>query len=188
VLPRIRWGAVIAGALVAIAVEVVLGLFGAAIGIQADQRGSTGLAAVGVVWNLLVPLVAAFCGALVAARMASAVEEKASLLHGVLVWCVGLISGALFLTGILTTAARNAATIEANRSILVTSANQFSARSASGAALAALAGLLGLCGAILGAAVGRREMIEEQRYPRGRITTEEEMKREELEPPPPTHH
>jgi hypothetical protein len=163
VLSRIHWGAVIAGALLALAIEVVLGLFGAAIGLA-------GAGVLGAIWILCVPLVATFCGAFVAARMASTVNERSSALHGVLVWCIGLLAIAPYLAGTMTTGANTT-------------------RTAGTTALAGLAGLLGLGGGIFGALAGRREVLAEGRLPRERITTEERLvERDELEPPPPTHH
>jgi hypothetical protein len=107
---RLSWSAVIAGVLLAVAAHVVLGLVGAALGLAAAPAGSKGLGAGAGIWALLTPFVASLVGAWTACRLANATEEANGNLHGILVWCIGLIAGALFLTGTLASGAMSAGT------------------------------------------------------------------------------
>lgn len=107
---RLSWSAVIAGALLAIAVHIVLGLVGAALGFAAAPADSKGLGAGAAAWALLTPFVASLVGAWVACRMAAAEDQATGNLHGVVVWGIGLIAGALFLTGTLASGAMTAGT------------------------------------------------------------------------------
>ena len=56
---HVRWGAVIPGALCAIAIQIVLGLFGAAFGFR-ESPEAAGVMALPAVWEILTPLVAVF--------------------------------------------------------------------------------------------------------------------------------
>src|SRR6266511_406575 len=62
-LPRIRWASVFAGAFCAVAVQIVLGLFGAAFGFGGEGAGVNALPAV---WEVLTPAVALFAGSVLA--------------------------------------------------------------------------------------------------------------------------
>jgi hypothetical protein len=172
--PRLHWGAVIAGVLLALAAHVVLGLAGAALGLAARPGASRAVGAVAVIWALVTPFVATLLGAWLAGRMAGAEDARAGVLHGVLVWCIGLIAGALFLTGTLATGAMTAGTAtsgnvaaaqrgagETGRGRAAQAragpdeAARVAATGAGGGALAAIAGLLGgFVGAALSAGRG----------------------------------
>lgn len=171
--PRLAWQPIFAGVLLALAVHVVLGLVGASLGLAAEPADSKSLGALAGFWGLITPLVASLLGAWLACRLAAIEETRATNLHGVMVWCIGLIAGALFLAG---TAASGALTAGAAASgnagllqrmsgrpvvsrptVAQTEAAQdtaagTAAKVAGGAAMAALAGLLGAFG---GAAVAR---------------------------------
>jgi len=169
--PRLAWGSIVAGVLLALAVHVVLGLIGAALGLSAEPADSRSLGVLAGFWALVTPLVATLLGAWLACRLADIEEVGATNLHGVMVWCIGLIAGALFFTGTMVTgalaagtaAAGNAGPLErmagrraplASGRVEVTQdqAARDAAKLAGGAAMAALAGLLG---AFAGAAVAR---------------------------------
>jgi hypothetical protein len=172
-LPRIQWSPVIAGVLCALAVHVTLGLFGTAFGLAADPADSKAVGFGAGLWGLAVPFLASALGAYLCVRMARETEDAGSYLHGGLVWCIGLIAGALFITGSMATSAMTSATAasgnvrggfsrmdaEGSRG----AANEAAAEDAQkGAAAAAGAGglgaLLGLAGAFVGAAAGRRAL------------------------------
>ena len=172
-LPRLSWGPVIAGVLLALASHVVLGLIGAAIGFAAEPADSRAVGAGAVVWGLITPLVATALGAWLAVRMAGREDEAGSNLHGVMVWCIGLVAGALFLAGTAasgtmalgTAASGNAETLRrmtgTGRADLSAPANEARAeeaakRAAATAGGAAMAGLCGLLGAFIGAGIARR--------------------------------
>ena len=160
--PRLHWGPVIAGVLLALAAQVVLGLVGAALGFAAQPTGSRAMGAAAAIWAIVTPFVATLCGAWLACRMAGAEESRSGYLHGVLVWCIGLIAGAIFLAGTMATGAMTAGTAAsgnlgaAQRTIRgeagtraaapqarADEAARSAAAGAGGAALAAIAGLLG---------------------------------------------
>jgi hypothetical protein len=176
--PRLHWGAVIAGVLLALAAHVVLGLIGATLGFAAGAGGSRATGAAAAIWALITPFVATLLGAWLACRMAEAEESRSRYLHGVLVWCIGLIAGAIFLTGTMASGAMSAGTAAsgnagaAQRALRAETgrttprgpeaqaraedAAKGAAAGAGGAALAAIAGLLGgIVGAGLTARSGR---------------------------------
>jgi hypothetical protein len=170
--PRLHWGAVIAGVLVAIAGHVVLGLVGAALGLAAEPANSTALGVGAAIWALVTPFVATLIGAWLACRMASAQESRSATLHGILVWCIGLIAGALFLTGTMASGAMTAGTAasgnlgpaqrmtgrEPRADAVRSEARTDDVAAAAGAAAggAALAAIAGLLGAVAGAGLASR--------------------------------
>jgi len=176
-LPRLHWGAIAAGVVVALAAHIVLGLVGAALGFAAAPADSEALGAGAAIWGLLTPLVASLLGAWIATRLAGRFDTAGSNLHGILVWCIGLIAGALFLTGTLASGAMSAATsasgnagvlrravqgetqvapespaAEARAERAEDEAGKAGAAAMGAAAMAAIAGLLG---ALIGAALAR---------------------------------
>jgi hypothetical protein len=163
--PRLHWGAVIGGVLLAVAVQVVLGLVGAALGFAAAPAGSRAMGVAAAIWEIVTPFVATLLGAWLACRMAAAEESRSASLHGVLVWCIGLIAGALFLTGTMATgnaglaqrqlAAETGGARTPARAAQVggVSASRAASATAGGGALAALAGLLG---GFVGASIASR--------------------------------
>ena len=171
-LPRIQWSPIAAGVLCALAVHLVLGLFGAAFRFAAGPIDSTGAAVAAGLWALLVPLVAFAIGAFVCVRIAREAEPAGSHLHGALVWCLGLVAGAVFLmtapasgtmaSAIATsgslrgTAARMGDTGRALRAEPRTEDAQKGAAAMAGAG--GLGALLGLAGAFHGAAAARRAL------------------------------
>ncbi|HEY6099694.1 MAG TPA: hypothetical protein VIW03_09705 [Anaeromyxobacter sp.] len=170
---RPSWTAVIAGALLAIALHVMMGLVGAAIGLAAAPADSKALGAGAAVWALLTPFVASLLGAWLACRIAGASDPAGASLHGVLVWCIGLVAGALFLTGTLASgalsagaaASGNARTVERARGDATgqRTARDARARSEDAATVAAastgaaaLASIAGLVGALAGSGLALR--------------------------------
>jgi MFS family permease len=173
--PRLHWGSVIAGVLLALAAHVVMGLIGAALGFAAGASGSEATGAAAAIWALVTPFVATLLGAWLACRLADSTESRSASLHGVLVWCIGLIAGAIFLTGTMATGAMTAGTAAsgnataAQRTLRAQTgsttprgpqaqaqaqdAAKGAAKGAGGGALAAIAGLLG---GIAGAAISTR--------------------------------
>jgi hypothetical protein len=172
-LPRLSWGPVIAGVLLALAAHVVLGLIGAAIGFAAEPADSRAVGAGAAVWGLITPLVATALGAWLAVRLAGRDDEAGSNLHGVMVWCIGLIAGAIFLAGTAasgtmalgTAASGNAETLrrltgtrraDVSAPVAEARADEAAKTAAATAGGAAMAGLCGLLGAFIGAGLARR--------------------------------
>ncbi|HEX9051383.1 MAG TPA: hypothetical protein VF841_12700 [Anaeromyxobacter sp.] len=105
---RVHWGSVIAGVLLALAVHIVMGLIGAALGIAAGPADSRALGVGAAIWGLITPFVATLLGAWLAIRLSGERDRTAGYVNGILVWCIGLIAGALFLTGTAATGAMSA--------------------------------------------------------------------------------
>lgn len=99
--PRISWGAVFAGAVVAVAVGMALNILGAAIGASAvdmtgrdtPEPGSFGIA--GGIWLLVANLIGLAFGGYVAARLSGTTDETDSILHGLSVWALGFLIAAV---------------------------------------------------------------------------------------------
>jgi len=165
-LPNVRWGAIFAGALVALAVDMVLMMFGTAIGLSAAPADSRGLGAGGAVWGVLTPLVAYFCGAYVATRVAGALKPGAAHLHGIVTWGMGVVVSGVLMAGLLGGAMGGAmsgagaasgrgSTLEENE------ADSAAGRAAAAAGMLGISGLLGLVGALVGAAAGRNAVVDQ---------------------------
>jgi hypothetical protein len=106
----VEWGAVLAGAVLAVAISFVLLTFGAAIGLSATSPWPNSgvsakvIASVAVFWAMAQQIGAFMAGGYVAGRMRSRWHETGHEadfrdgLHGGLVWAVGVVVGAaLFL-------------------------------------------------------------------------------------------
>lgn len=164
-LPRLQWSPVITGVLCALAVHIVLNYFGTAFGLAAVPADSTGLGVLAVIWNLLAPLFAFAVGAFVCVRIAREHEEAGTYLHGALVWCIGLVAGALFITGSFASGAMSNATASAygassGAGMVAREVTRDEVQKAAAAAAGAsgLGAILGLAGALLGAAGARRTL------------------------------
>ncbi len=142
-LPRIRWASVFAGAFCAVAVQIVLGLFGAAFGFGGEGAGVNALPAV---WEVLTPAVALFAGSVLAISLDG---RRNAYLNGFMVWCIFLAAVAFYL-------GRDIGTVTAR-------ADAIGLTRASATALAGFSALLGLAGAVVGSAIGKRVA----RYGRG---------------------
>ena len=102
---RISWGAVIGGALMVVAVQLLLSMLGIGIGMTTidPAQGAAGtpdastFSLSAVIWWAVSYLVALVIGGYVAARLAGAWEKTDGVLHGLLTWALG--PGGQFLAG-----------------------------------------------------------------------------------------
>lgn len=90
---RISWGAVFAGALLALVIQLALSLLGLGIGLGTidplqEQNPMSGLGTGAVIWWVVTTLGSLYLGATVAARLAGVPRRTDSLLHGLLTWSV----------------------------------------------------------------------------------------------------
>ena len=86
---RISWAAVVAGALLALAVALLLGLLGSAIGLSINDNVSGRSLAIGaVVWAILVTAGSLFLGGFIASQLTTGENKIEGVLYGVLVWAV----------------------------------------------------------------------------------------------------
>jgi hypothetical protein len=86
---RISWGAVFAGAIIALATQIVLALIGMAIGLATlnpatgDNPSGTALGAGAAIWLVISSLISLFLGGYIAARLAGRFN---GWLHGLITW------------------------------------------------------------------------------------------------------
>jgi hypothetical protein len=86
---RISWGAVLAGAVVALAVYVVLTTLGAAIGMSvAREMSAKALTGGALVWAILTAALSLFCGGWTASQLTAGETKCESMMHGVILWGV----------------------------------------------------------------------------------------------------
>ena len=96
---HVSWGAVFAGFVIAVALQMTLTVLGAAIGLTAldgeDNGRAFGIGA--AIWALLVPMVTLYVGGMVAGRTAHLHNNRNAFLHGALVWALSLLLAAWML-------------------------------------------------------------------------------------------
>lgn len=89
---RVRWGAVFAGLVVALALEAVLTLLGTAIGLSTMDNGAgRGLGVGAAIWLILSVLVSLYVGGLVTGHLADVRTRGDGALHGILMWGLSTI-------------------------------------------------------------------------------------------------
>jgi hypothetical protein len=113
---RVSWGAILAGAVAAIAVQVILGLLGLAIGLTTiepthEEQPLAGLGVGGVIWWILTTIIALFVGGAIAGRLAGVPRKLESAVHGGLAWGVVAIFTVMVVTSALNWAVSGAATL-----------------------------------------------------------------------------
>ncbi|WP_052452262.1 hypothetical protein [Noviherbaspirillum autotrophicum] len=97
----VRWGAVLAGVVVGISVQLLLTLLGIATGLSATDVAQEEAMGTGpLLWAGLSMLVAAFVGGYVAARMSGLKRKADGVLHGAVSWAVTTILFAMLATSI----------------------------------------------------------------------------------------
>ncbi|WP_031552799.1 hypothetical protein [Parvularcula oceani] len=91
-LRRISWGAVLAGAVMAVAIQFLLGLLGVWLGgMVLDPTDPAGIGDWGLgsaIYTFFSQIVSLIVGGFVAARLAGIPKETTSLIHGAMVWAV----------------------------------------------------------------------------------------------------
>jgi hypothetical protein len=86
---RISWGAIAAGAMVALAIYVVLTLLGLAVGIEVAVRGANvSMGAPAAIYTLVILLVAMFFGGWATTRLAVGESKLEAVLYGIILWGV----------------------------------------------------------------------------------------------------
>ncbi len=102
-VPVFRWGAVFAGAFVALGLWVLLYAFGLAVGLTSlDPNNPNVIGTWTGIWSFVAPLIALFVGGLVAARGAGPVDRTVGLLHGAVVWGLTTVAGVLLVSMLAT--------------------------------------------------------------------------------------
>lgn len=139
-IPAPRWGAIAAGAVVALAVQWTIGAFAGALGAAARARDSAGLGVLAGLAAIVVAFVALAVGAWLAVRLSATLHPGGATLHGVLVWALVLLATAPL-------------------SALGGRLEWTAAEGARGAAAVGIAALVALAGALVGARRGRRDSL-----------------------------
>jgi hypothetical protein len=94
---RVSWGAIFAGVVIALAVQLLLGVLGLGIGLgtvdpaQGDTPSAASLGIGAGLWWLVSYLLAAVAGGYAAARLAGSTRPLDGSLHGLVTWGFGLI-------------------------------------------------------------------------------------------------
>lgn len=103
---RTSWGAVIAGALVALMVTFLLNLLAAGIGLASFDPATSnnplaGFGTASIIAVVVINVVALFLGGMVTGRLAGSPRRGDAVLHGILTWSVLTIGTVLLLTSAL---------------------------------------------------------------------------------------
>jgi hypothetical protein len=90
---RIRWGAILAGAVLAFGIYALLGILGAAVGISiSDRVNPTALSTGAIIWALLTTCVAVFVGGLMTTVFTVGENKVEAVTYGVIMWAVLFLS------------------------------------------------------------------------------------------------
>lgn len=98
---RMSWGAVIAGVVVALGAAVLIGLIGVAIGVSSLHPGAVGSGLGTGLWAILTTVLSMALGGYVAARLCGTHSHLDSELHGLTVWALTLLVGAVLLAQVI---------------------------------------------------------------------------------------
>ena len=118
--PRISWGAVLAGGIIAAALAAMLNILGAAIGattVDAVGRASPGAASFGIgaaIWLVVANTLALAVGGYTAARLSGTSDNTDGVLHGLAVWAIAFLFSAALLGNMVAGLASGAASTASN--------------------------------------------------------------------------
>jgi hypothetical protein len=86
---RIRWGAILAGGVLAMGIYFLLGILGAAVGLSvSDRMDASTLTNAALVWTLITSCVAVFLGGMVASLFTVGENKIESMMYGVIMWAM----------------------------------------------------------------------------------------------------
>ena len=142
---RTAWGAVIAGALVALMTTLILSLLFSGVGLQsinpaAEQNPLAGLGTGGVIAIILTNVIALFLGGYVTGKLAGSPRNSDALLHGVLTWGVLTLATVFLLSSAVGRLVGGVTSLVGNTAGTVASAAQGAAQGAAAAAPDSLQG------------------------------------------------
>lgn len=85
---RLSWGAVFAGLVVAMALQILFSLLGAAIGLSAvsPDASAKGVGIGAAIWLIVTALISLYVGGLVVGRMAGILTRGDGAIHGFIMW------------------------------------------------------------------------------------------------------
>ncbi len=113
---RVSWGAILAGTIVALAVQIVLTLLGFSIGLgvmsqATDTSALGGVGIGGMIWLVVSTLISLYIGGYVAARLAGVPTKTDGVLNGVVVWALATLLSLYLATSAVGTAVSGVAGI-----------------------------------------------------------------------------
>ncbi len=86
---RIRWGAILAGASLALGIFFLLGILGAAVGLSIrDTTNPTTLSNGAIAWTIVTTCTALFLGGLVSSVFTVGENKVEAMLYGIIMWAV----------------------------------------------------------------------------------------------------
>lgn len=89
---RLSWGAVLAGLVIATALQIVLTMFGTAIGLAAYDPGGEKALGIGTgIWAIISLLIALFLGGTTTGWLAGRLSRTGGFLHGTLLWALSTL-------------------------------------------------------------------------------------------------
>jgi hypothetical protein len=113
--PFMRWGAVIAGTVLAVGLWILLQTLGMGLGMAAidtDDAGSLKGAGIGTgIWSIIAALIAMFIGAMLAGRLAGTREPRVGAMHGSVMWALATGVGLWAMFTVVSSLASGAARI-----------------------------------------------------------------------------
>lgn len=100
---RVSWGAIFAGVILALVIQLMLGLLGVGIGAatvdpRTEQSPLSGLGAGSAIWLVISTIIAMFIGGWTAGRLSGVVSQLSGVLHGAVVWGLATLVALYFLT------------------------------------------------------------------------------------------
>lgn len=102
-IKRVSWGAIIAGVVITLVIQLALSILGLGIGASAvnpatEQNPGAGIGSGAAIWFAVTTLISLFAGGWVAGRLAGIPRATDSLLHGLLTWGTATLLLFYFLT------------------------------------------------------------------------------------------
>ncbi|MBA2491115.1 MAG: hypothetical protein ACR2KU_03810 [Gammaproteobacteria bacterium] len=94
VVKRISWGAIIAGTLVALVIQMTLSMLGLGIGLGVMDPNAQALSGVGIgagIWLVVSTLVSLYIGGFMAGRLAGIPAKGDGFLNGIVVWALATL-------------------------------------------------------------------------------------------------
>ncbi|RZI54101.1 MAG: hypothetical protein EOP12_04745, partial [Pseudomonas sp.] len=125
--PRVSWGAIIAGVVIAIVCQMVLSLLGAGIGLSTVdpmRYSSPDASTFGIgagIWWAVSSIISLFAGGWVAAHLAGSPEKTDAALHGLLTWGLAAIVTAYLLASAVGAVVRGGASVVGTASTIAAS-------------------------------------------------------------------
>ncbi len=111
---RVSWGAILAGAVIAVMIGLMLNILGAAVGatavdaVQGDTPSASTFGIGAGIWLLVANLIGLAVGGYAAARLSGTADKTDAALHGVGVWAIGFLVSAVLLGNLASSAVSTA--------------------------------------------------------------------------------